>query len=97
MYWEFMHTLARVAGFHLHVIVIAADRLDTADGHRAVTPAGYTIRWGTKEDLLPFVKTVPGLDRRFLDKSFDRGDNCTVALHGDDLVGLPSPVEPGRV
>lgn len=88
VYWQVMHMLAKWLGFRIHRVYVGADRHDLRHVHPPAVPPGYEIRWGRKEDFVPFVGKIPGLDQAFVESAFARGDECSVAFYGDELVNF---------
>lgn len=88
VYWHVMHWLATRALFRIHYVSIGADRPALRMIYRAAldVPDGYTVRWGTREDFLPAIGTLPDVDQQFVDDAFGRGDECVVVYYRDELV-----------
>lgn len=89
-YWQIMHAFARGLGFHVHYVTIGADRPRLLSLYREPprVPDGYSVRFGCKEDFLKAVGKVPNVDFRFIEEAFGRGDECSIVLHGDELVNF---------
>ncbi len=83
-----MRALDLAFGFHLHHVTLTAGRPDLSYRKIPRIAPGYTVRWGTKQDFIPFIGRIPDLDQQFVDEAFARGDECTVAFHGDELVSF---------
>jgi hypothetical protein len=67
---------------------IGADRLDLRDPTPPAVPPGYVTRLGCKADFVPHIGRVAHLDAEFVERAFAHGDECSLTLYGDELVGF---------
>ena len=92
IHWQYMHAFELFIGLRIHYLFVGTEIQDTWEANLPETVPGYDVRRVYLADLLPFTNstggTKPVLEKEFLEKAFERGDECIAAFYAGQLVSF---------